>query len=122
MRRFPDQNRLDKQLAAGHLERLQLLELANSIASFHQSLVSASTNDDHGKPHRVIRPVEENVLVITAALGAIDTTAQPELATTIPILMGALTSIEAWIVGVGEIEVQWQIDGGVTGTAPALRR
>ena len=68
MRRFPQEDQLDRMLAAGTLGVAVLIEFAEKIAEVH--LQAAQTDQQHhfGTPHSIIEPVRQNFTQIKSAL------------------------------------------------------
>lgn len=68
MRRFPQENRLDLLLCAGHLTRDHIDELATMLARVHAQVAVATEADAFGTPEAVREPALENFVQIGALL------------------------------------------------------
>ena len=68
MRRFPQENQLDRMLAAGRLNVSALIAFAESIAAVHLQAETADPQSRFGTPARIIEPVRQNFEQIRSAL------------------------------------------------------
>ena len=68
MRRFPQENQLDRMLAADKLHVAVLIEFAEKIAAVHLQAAKADPHSHFGTPENVIKPVRQNFEQIRAAL------------------------------------------------------
>jgi len=68
MRRFPQENQLDRMLDAGMLGVATLIAFAEKISAVHQQAAKAEPNSHFGAPDNVIKPVRENFKQIRTAL------------------------------------------------------
>jgi aminoglycoside phosphotransferase family enzyme len=68
MHRFPQENQLDRMLAAGALDGAVLIEFAEKIAEYHLQAAQADGNTHFGTPESVIEPVRQNFAQIKAAV------------------------------------------------------
>lgn len=79
MRRFDDRLRLDRELAAGRLERATIEAVAERIARFHEDQASTEVPASEGTPAAVIAPMRENFAQIRPILAADDADAAMRL-------------------------------------------
>lgn len=70
MRRFEQDNQLDRMLAAGRLNAGTLTRFATMIANAHQAAAVANTGQAYGEPQSIIEPVLENFGQIRSLLAA----------------------------------------------------
>ncbi len=68
MRRFPQENQLDRMLAAGNLTVTELIEFAAKIAAVHRQAAHTDPDSCFGTPESVIRPIRQNFEQIRSAL------------------------------------------------------
>jgi len=68
MVQFPQNQLADQLLLAGELSLLDVEELAQTVASFHQHLAEQNGNPDFGKPAQVMAPVLQNFEQIEALI------------------------------------------------------
>ena len=68
MRRFPQENQLDRMLAADRLGAAALIEFAEKISTVHLQAAKADPHSCFGTPESVIRPVRQNFEQIRSAL------------------------------------------------------
>ena len=68
MRRFPQENQLDRMLAAGNLDVAILIEFAEKIAEVHLQAAQADRHNHFGTPESVIEPIRQNFDQIRLAL------------------------------------------------------
>ncbi len=73
MKRFAQQDQLDRLLAAGQLRSQQMEAFAAYIAGLHQSAPVASPRQAYGSPLSISTPVEENFAQIRPLLSSEDT-------------------------------------------------
>jgi len=64
MRRFPQEDRLDRRLAEHRLSVDMIDELAKTLADFHVRIAAATDTDNFGTPCTVRRPMQENFLQV----------------------------------------------------------
>lgn len=70
MRRFEENNQLDRRLAAGRLNVRMLTRFATMIASAHQAAAVARTEQTYGEPQSIVEPILENFGQIRSLLAA----------------------------------------------------
>lgn len=70
MRRFPQDNQLDRMLAAGQLNVSALIAFAARIAAVHLQADTADPHNRFGTPTNIITPVRQNFEQIRSALPA----------------------------------------------------
>jgi len=68
MRRFPQENQLDRMLAAGKLNVTALIAFAEKIAAVHLQAEPADLYSHFGTPESIIAPVRQNFEQIRSAL------------------------------------------------------
>ena len=68
MRRFPNEQRLDRVLVSGRLSAELMQQLAGYIARFHENLPPASLCSDFGSPGQILKPTAENFSAIEKGL------------------------------------------------------
>lgn len=68
MRRFPQENQLDRMLVAGQLNVAALITFAEKIAAVHLQAATADRHSPFGTPESVIKPVRQNFEQISSAL------------------------------------------------------
>ncbi len=68
MRRFPQENQLDRMLAASKLDVAVLIEFAEKIAEVHLQAAQADRHKHFGTPECIIEPVRQNFEQIKSAL------------------------------------------------------
>lgn len=68
MRRFPQENQLDRMLAAGNLNVTALIEFAEKIAAVHLQAAQAAPRSNFGTPESVITPIRQNFEQIRSSL------------------------------------------------------
>lgn len=68
MRRFPQENQLDRMLAAGKLSAAILIAFADKIAATHRRAAPADRHSCFGTPDSIIKPVRQNFEQIRSAL------------------------------------------------------
>ncbi len=64
MKQFPQSAQLDNLLAAGYLHVVQMDQIAQMVAKFHQSIAIADNKTTYGNSDSVQRPVTENFVQI----------------------------------------------------------
>ncbi|MBW6508523.1 MAG: AAA family ATPase [Desulfuromonadales bacterium] len=68
MHRFPQENQLDRMLAAGRLGVAALIAFAEKIAAVHRQAAQADPRSHFGTPESVFKPIRQNVEQIRSAL------------------------------------------------------
>ncbi len=68
MRRFPQENQLDRMLEAGKLNVAVLIEFAEKVAAVHLKAVKADLHSLFGTPESIVKPVRQNFEQIRPAL------------------------------------------------------
>ncbi|MFO7813632.1 MAG: AAA family ATPase [Pelovirga sp.] len=68
MRRFPQENQLDRMLTAGKLDVAVLIEFAEKIAEVHLQAAHADRHHHFGAPQSVIEPIRQNFEQIKSGL------------------------------------------------------
>lgn len=68
MRRFEEDQQLDRRLAAGTLTRTLIDDLARRVADFHAEATVADAASEYGSPEAVARPMRENFEHIAALI------------------------------------------------------
>jgi len=100
MRQFPEAATLDNQLQAGTVTATGIRELAEGIASFHQSAPVANAGQQFGNPATISAPVLATFRQLTeclqdssnlAKLGKLSAWNRAQLKTMMPVLIGRKT-------------------------------
>nr|WP_274522548.1 bifunctional aminoglycoside phosphotransferase/ATP-binding protein [Halorhodospira halochloris] len=60
MRRFPENELMNRLLREGRLPDNAIIDLAETVAQFHRSIPQVETDSDYGQPERVAEPVMQN--------------------------------------------------------------
>jgi aminoglycoside phosphotransferase family enzyme/predicted kinase len=69
MRRFDQEQLLDRRLAAGRLGPREMEAIADSLAAFHAAIPAVGADQPFGSPDEVYGPVRDNFPAIRRALG-----------------------------------------------------